>query len=136
MSSSSHDIGITHQLPPCSFTPFYAFRNQNTHFWAILQLQSPSKPPFFLIFRRIDQKKVFNWPNNLFTTSESPNIRIPILQIFVFIYWRGTKKHFYWSKIFLMSWTSYNSSDSIIPAQTNKPLKKQSAKILSMYTIV
>ena len=31
---------------------------------------------------------------NLFTTSESPNIRIPILQIFVFIYWRGTRKHF------------------------------------------
>ena len=31
---------------------------------------------------------------NLFTTTESPNIRIPILQIFVFIYWRGTRKHF------------------------------------------
>ena len=31
---------------------------------------------------------------NLFTTSESPNIRIPILQIFVFIHWRGTRKYF------------------------------------------
>ena len=31
---------------------------------------------------------------NLFTTSESPNIWIPILQISVFIYWRGTRKHF------------------------------------------
>ena len=26
------------------------------------------------------------------------NIRIPILQIFVFVYWRGTRKHFHWSK--------------------------------------
>ena len=30
--------------------------------------------------------------SNLFTTSESPNIRVPILQIFVFVYWRGTRK--------------------------------------------
>ena len=30
----------------------------------------------------------------MFTTSESPNIQIPILQIFVFIYWRETRKHF------------------------------------------
>ena len=28
------------------------------------------------------------------------NIWIPILQIFVFVYRRGTRKHFYWSKIF------------------------------------
>ena len=31
----------------------------------------------------------------MFTTSESPNIRIPILQIFAFIYWRGKRKHFF-----------------------------------------
>ena len=43
---------------------------------------------------------VTNYPTNkrtkynLFMTSESPNIRIPILQIFVLIYWRGTRKHF------------------------------------------
>ena len=28
------------------------------------------------------------------------NIQIPILQIFVFVCWRGTRKHFHWSKIF------------------------------------
>ena len=47
---------------------------------------------------------------NLFMTSESPNIRIPILKIFAFIYWRGTRKHFllvenilYWSKNVFLS---------------------------------
>ena len=36
-----------------------------------------------------DMTKSISENFNLFTTSESPNIRIPILQIFVFIYWRG-----------------------------------------------
>ena len=37
---------------------------------------------------------------NLFTTSDPPNIRIPILQIFVFVIEGGQENFFYWSKIF------------------------------------
>ena len=37
---------------------------------------------------------------NLFTTSYPPNIRIPILQIFLFVIEGGQENIFYWSKIF------------------------------------
>ena len=56
--------------------------------------------PLELIFMYKYHKKY--WDNvifegrafNLFTTSDPLKIWIPILQIFVFIYWRGTRKHF------------------------------------------
>ena len=43
---------------------------------------------------------------NLFTTSDPPKIRIPILQIFVSVYWRGDKKTF--SLVENIFWTNEN----------------------------
>ena len=45
----------------------------------------------------LSKYKYYNW----LTCSQHrtlQNIWIPILQIFVFVYWRGTRKHFHWSK--------------------------------------
>ena len=74
--------------------------SKTLNMWAILINILTNIRNFAWIFWKICLPKQKNIPNrilvnnNLFMTSESPNIRIPILQIFVFIYWRGTRKHF------------------------------------------
>ena len=55
------------------------------------------------------------------------NIRIPVLQIFVFVYWRGTGKTFYWSKIFFGPMKMFSCPPSI---NKNKDLENWNSNIL------
>ena len=55
------------------------------------------------------------------------NIRIPILQIFVFVYWRGTRKHFHWSEKYFRQIKMFSCRPSI---NKNKDLEDWNSNIL------
>ena len=72
------------------------------------------------------------WLHKILTCSRHrnfQNIRIPILQIFVFVYWRGTRNHFYWSIIFFGPMKMFSCPPSI---NKSKDLENWNSNILEV----
>ena len=97
--------------------------------WNIIKVRS-----LFEIWRLKVITDLISWLmfSNLFTTSDPPkysNSNSPILQIFVFVFWRGTRKHFHWSKKYFRPIKIFSCPPSI---NKNKDLENSNSNILEV----